>query len=627
MKLKISLDQVAVKTFLLDHVEKVIFGVLVLCFGLIVYEAVGRETFDTQPDDLSTAATNAEEHWKTGKLDSKVVEHRNYLEIARTNSAPIPFEPYRWQKPLNPPERDVKPRRGTPPLLNVRELRAVGGRVALNLPPQRGIKDQALARGGPRGFRYAVLTGLIPKKEQERLYDEYFLDRMEYNPERDVPRYLWYAVERAEVTGTEAPAEDDFVALDLTQAVAISKLWTARGVARTEAMVDQKYVHPSLTSALPPRVSGSWGEEVAHPDEIPLPSREQSGLGEGEYMGVPAAEGPGVPEIPGAAEIPGIPEGVPIPRRRGEEEPVQTPESPAMEQLEPEYLLFRFFDFTVEPGKKYRYRVKLWLENPNYEMDPRFLEDTELAKQRWIEPEKWTEPTDVVEIPLDSEVLLLGVKAPPPSRVADEPSANVGIVHWVSESGATVYEDFEGVRRGGVLDFAGYEFPGGKIKEEPQPKPRTRDDDDERRTRRGERRRGSGEEEFMGEGLRDEPMAPPQNVGRRPGMSQAVPVDYLTGVIVLDIRGGERISDRSSDRRPGDMLLLGGDGSLHIHHELEDSQTYEQRKRDIEGEPEGREGTFPGPGMMEPGMEMPLDGFEGERGFEHTPGFRWDTES
>jgi hypothetical protein len=212
----------------------------------------------------------------------------------------------------------------------------------------------------------------------------------------------------------------------------------------------------------------------------------------------------------------------------------------------------------------------------------------------------------------------------PPLRTADEPSANLGIVHWVSKSGDTVYEDFETVRRGGVLDFAGYEFPGGKIvEEEERPQPRPRDDD--RRPKRGGPRRGSGEEGFMGEEYMGEPIAPPQAIGRRPGLSTGVPVDYLTGAIVLDIRGGDRISQQSSDRRPGDLLLLGGDGSLHIRHELEDSETYDKRKLEVDGGPEGREGAYPG--MMEPGMEMPIEGFEGERGFEHTPGFRWDTES
>jgi hypothetical protein len=51
-------------------------------------------------------------------------------------------------------------------------------------------------------------------------------------------------------------------------------------------------------------------------------------------------------------------------------------------------LLFRYFDFDVQPGYAYRYRVKLKLMNPNYErpvnevMDPAYAE----GESRWSPP-------------------------------------------------------------------------------------------------------------------------------------------------------------------------------------------------------------------------------------------------
>ena len=54
------------------------------------------------------------------------------------------------------------------------------------------------------------------------------------------------------------------------------------------------------------------------------------------------------------------------------------------------FLLLRFFDFTVEPGKQYKYRVMLWLANPNYNYDIHFLSDPKLAKEQWIKTE-WSE--------------------------------------------------------------------------------------------------------------------------------------------------------------------------------------------------------------------------------------------
>jgi len=609
MKLKVSLDKEALKIYFLDHVEKIVFGVIVLCFGLIVYEAVGRETFEQEPQDLAMAATNAEAHWQKGHLPEEAVKHRPYPEIAQTNIQRIPFGPYTWTNVLHRGFEE-KEQRGIPPLLNVRELVATGGRAALDVAARRMGGDRGAARSGPRGFRYVVVTGLIPKKEQEFLYEEYFVERVQYNPERDVPRYLWFAIERAEVQGTEEPAEADFAPLDLARALATAKLWGGRG-ARGASLVEQKYLHPRLTFPLPPRVSGTWGEEAAHGDQIPLPTPERVGAGMGE---VPAAE-PEVPDIPGTSAIPGIPGGVDIPRLPGEEEPTQVQGRVMEEMREPDHLLFRFFDFTVEPGKKYRYRVRLWLVNPNYGMDVRYLiptpdGETPLNARRYLEAKDWSEPSNVAEVPDDSELMLLGVKAAPPNRVADEPSASLGIVQWVNDVGKTVYEDFEGIRRGGVLDFTNYQFPGGKVEEEPEVRPRRN---------RNAARRGSGEAGLMGEELYGEmtPESPMPSLRGR--SSDAVPVDYRTGAIVLDIRGGERISQRRSDRRPGALLLLGADGSLRIHHELDDAEAYEQRKAELGERPEGREGAFPG---MEPGMELsPGGGFEG---LEGGPGFQWE---
>ncbi len=37
--------------------------------------------------------------------------------------------------------------------------------------------------------------------------------------------------------------------------------------------------------------------------------------------------------------------------------------------------LFRFVDFSVEPGKTYQYRIQLWLLNPNFGLKPECLEN------------------------------------------------------------------------------------------------------------------------------------------------------------------------------------------------------------------------------------------------------------
>ena len=62
MKVKLNLDKQSIKTFLLEHTEKVVFGVVALCFLLIVYNAIGRDGFDRTPEQLRTAVARAEEH-------------------------------------------------------------------------------------------------------------------------------------------------------------------------------------------------------------------------------------------------------------------------------------------------------------------------------------------------------------------------------------------------------------------------------------------------------------------------------------------------------------------------------------------------------------------------------------
>ncbi len=48
------------------------------------------------------------------------------------------------------------------------------------------------------------------------------------------------------------------------------------------------------------------------------------------------------------------------------------------------YKLLRFFDFSVEPGKSYIYRVSLALKNPNFGVDAGKLEKAESAKEKYL---------------------------------------------------------------------------------------------------------------------------------------------------------------------------------------------------------------------------------------------------
>ncbi|MDO4627552.1 MAG: hypothetical protein Q4C70_00050 [Planctomycetia bacterium] len=81
--------------------------------------------------------------------------------------------------------------------------------------------------------------------------------------------------------------------------------------------------------------------------------------------------------------------------------------------------LFRYVDYTVEPGKQYVYRVKVQLHNPNYQYEPAFnLENPDDGKVKYLESD-WSNVTLPVSIPLDNHFYLAGFSKFYPRTAAD----------------------------------------------------------------------------------------------------------------------------------------------------------------------------------------------------------------
>lgn len=84
-----------------------------------------------------------------------------------------------------------------------------------------------------------------------------------------------------------------------------------------------------------------------------------------------------------------------------------------------EVSLFRYVDYTVEPGKQYVYRVKVQLHNPNYQYEPAFnLENPDDSKVKYLESD-WSNVTLPVSIPLDNHFYLAGFSKFYPRTTAD----------------------------------------------------------------------------------------------------------------------------------------------------------------------------------------------------------------
>jgi hypothetical protein len=262
-----------------------------------------------------------------------------------------------------------------------------------------------------------------------------------------------------------------------------------------------------------------------------------------------------------------------------------------------EYQLFRFFDFNVEQGRRYQYQVRLGLFNPNYQLESRYLKSEDLGKKWWVQTE-WSEPSNVVKVPRDSRLLAGTVK--PPRRqpgIFTEPNAKVIAVTLRMEDGLEMSEEYT-VYRGHLANFE------GKIVEEKRP---------------GVYGITGMPEEYEGDMMVEGPMYPGYEGGegpRRPTRKaaakeeeeEAETISHATGLVVLDMVGGERLhrTDRSLTE-PSSLLLLDPDGNLLVQNELDDVDQFALFH--VPEEPKGpRRKKKPGEGMY--------PGYEGEEMYE-----------
>jgi len=637
MKLKIRLDSNTLKQFFLDHVEKVLFGLVVLCFLLFVYRAVARDTLPWQPDFLVQESQAAKQNVESTKAEPLPVP--NYSKMAEGILTPIPEADYVFKTPWDPLKFAENRRREYPELYPLKDLRAAAGSGAFAMAPDDEQEEmEMMAMRATRGRRWVVLTALIDHLKQKQAYDAAFQDAVQWDPQRDYPDYVAFKVERAEVDPRVQTAELAWAPIPAREMLAQQDFWLQPG---SEA-VDPVYLPPprgswSLAFPLGPLQNRAWGSEVAHPPEIPFLESAMAGMMAGGMPGMAsgdelmpgmagpygaamgrraprrpatgAASGaeaeeeieedpkaieaarkaaaekrrkarqranllPDEPDVldmaggamgamtpggtsdemmpgygtamrsgrrmrmPGPGMMPGsagmsMPGGMPgmsspgmMPGMRGAygRRGMTTGEEEELteEEQEVQYMLFRFFDFSVAPGKHYRYRVKLVLLNPNLGLLPHFVEKEGMEKTKFLDTE-WSEPSPIVSVPLDSQVLTVSAKA-------SNGTASVMLVRFNEQDGALASEEFA-VTRGQLLDYRDRTFtdPGGVSI-------------------------------TMYEG------------GAPQGMTaEERRVDYVTQALLLDVAGGGPLPGRDrSLAEPGSILLLDASGNLAVRDELDD---------------------------------------------------------
>lgn len=266
---------------------------------------------------------------------------------------------------------------------------AVGSRT---LPPEAIVGyhpsgGEIIAKEG----RAVVIMAAVPLEKQYEEYDKAFKEGLEYDPLRDIPRYVLYRVERADVTAdpTQDPAQARWDSLAVGAALSEMSKW---GPSPRE-VIELNAIDPILTNPVPPFMQREIYEALVHPvipiakvmsndpfgqnaegarpGEPAAPVKEENLLNGTSNLPVPGAQsaGPGGEgRMPGMMQ-PGGPRMYPGAMRPGAMpgygEGMPGAGSPGAEVAIAKYRLLRFTDTTVQPKKKYRYRVKLILEDPN----------------------------------------------------------------------------------------------------------------------------------------------------------------------------------------------------------------------------------------------------------------------
>lgn len=478
----------------------------------------------------------------------------------------------------------------------------------------------------------------------------------------EFPRYVYFSIERAEITDESVPVDN----LKWEPLNARARWFEEQRVPHDQFMyVSPEYVMPPgqvpFTWPLVQLTAGdTWGKEVAHDPEIPfLGIPRGMGYGYGPYAGYPGegspgmlgstATGPGAaiptglmpgagmagtqpgqaaqpvqpprPEIPDAPIAPGqmlpgmpgvspygtsmygtetMPEGSytspyggspysgMYPATSGEEGYGSGYGYPGygsgmMVRKESPIKLFRFVDYKVEPGKKYRYRVKLWLANPNYKLPPQVLEDESYAREAWLLSE-WSTPSNVVRVPADVGVLAGPAK---PGRVAFiEPRASLGVTVFQPSSGLTKFMEFADLPRGTIVDFTAADVkrlnPPKREKKPTTSYPY-----------------GYPEEGMVSSETGIEGMPGMMGYPGYPGASTTMPttqqvqepeIDYLSRMMIVDISGGDQLPTRET--APSVVALMDPEGNLFVRDEMEDAPQY---KRFTEAaQPTGPYSGYPG---------------------------------
>lgn len=424
---------------------------------------------------------------------------------------------------------------------------------------------------------WAVVVAKVPIEDQIKLFHDALKDAKKYQPGFDCPEYGGYFVQRAEVVPDQEPQWQTLFIGRTATLVQETKDWAPS----QPEVVDPRHLHSILTYPLPPLVGRDWKYDATH-SEIPLevdvveepdeveeveeetPAADEQnpdffkdddmrpggrdrfsrgarggredygrdgrgpGRGRGDYGRGYESRDYGRGESYGRGEGYG---------RRGDYGRggggrrgggrMGTGAVDAICIADVPHLLFRFYDFNVDEGRRYVYRVRLVLRDVNQGMsysalDQSVIDRMEARKADGKKPSEfrltaWSEPSPVAQIPRSGGSVRT-VSARPGSTTSEPEVTLLVQAFGVDESGKPIQTAKEkDLRRGSIANM----------------------------TEEAEVLGGGGEY-----------------------IDKMKDFKFYTDIAVLDIQGGDRLGGKLTE--PARVLLMDSAGQLYIRDELED---------------------------------------------------------
>jgi hypothetical protein len=207
-----------------------------------------------------------------------------------------------------------------------------------------------------------------------------------------------------------------------------------------------------------------------------------------------------------------------------------------------DYYLFRYFDFEVEEGKTYQYRVKLLLANPNYGVEERFVEDPTSTDQKIVASE-FSEPSNPASLGRSARVFAQSVEAP--ARPGAEPRVRMASIYFEQESATESLAQDLSMKLGQVANFKGKPHEPVNVAG----------------ARMDSMAMGMGGAMAQGGG----------RGGRGGRNSGKATVDHVSDACLVDAVGGAKISGAEL-RSPGKIMILEPNGYLQIREVKEDAR-------------------------------------------------------